>query len=152
MKRKAALLSSRWFALAIVTLFAAQAHGETQPASNTEPNKSAPIPMDQLGTVAGKQYHGDGLSVTATPYGARLRCAFQRLEGHVTHEGLWLSSTADNASGERFRVMAVEVGRADGYGVRRQSAAPTPLFFAIGWRHPFPDSKAAWRQACRRSP
>src|SRR6185369_11953317 len=39
-----------------------------------------PIQLDQLGAVAGKQYEGDGLSVTATPDGARLHCAFQRLE------------------------------------------------------------------------
>ncbi len=108
-------------------------------ASSPEPNKSAPIPMDQLGAVAGKQYHGDGLSVTATPDGARLRCAFQRLEGHVTLEGLWLSSTADTASGERFRVMAVEVGRADGYGLRRQSAAPTPLLEGHGMETALPE-------------
>jgi hypothetical protein len=82
-----------------------------------------PIPMNQLGAVAGKQYQGDGLSVRATATGAELRCAFQRLEGEVTAEGLWLRSTADNSSGERFRVRAVAVGRefgdqhADWFGV-----------------------------------
>ena len=86
--------------------------------------------MDQLGAVAGKQYQGDGLSVAATPDGARLRCAFQRLEGQVTRDGLWLRSTADGSSGERFRVRAVAVGRIDDFGVRRQSAAATPLFDA----------------------
>ncbi|NOS69149.1 MAG: hypothetical protein HOP33_04385 [Verrucomicrobia bacterium] len=118
------IFSSCFLSIALVTLFAAQAIGQTQSASNTDPNKSTPIPMDQLGAVAGKQYHGDGLSVTATPDGARLRCAFQRLEGYVTHEGLWLSSTADTSSGERFRVMAVKVGRADdlGFGDRFRSA------------------------------
>ena len=85
--------------------------------------------------MAGKQYQGDGLSVSATPEGARLRCAFQRLEGQATRDGLWLSSTADNASGERFRVMAMEVGRADEFGLRRQSAAATPLWPGDwGWR------------------
>ena len=64
--------------------------------------------------MAGKQYQGDGLSVTATPDGARLRCVFQRLEGQVTPEGLWLASTAENASGERFR----SCGRSCG-GARR---------------------------------
>jgi hypothetical protein len=88
-----------WFVIAMTTSFAAAA------------SNSAPIPMDQLGAVAGKQYQGDGLSVSATPDGARLRCAFQRLEGQVTREGLWLSSTADGSSGERFRVKAMEVGR-----------------------------------------
>jgi hypothetical protein len=67
--------------------------------------------MNQLGAVAGKQYQGDGLSVRATATGAELRCAFQRLEGEVTTEGLWLRSTADGAAGERFRVLATGVGR-----------------------------------------
>ena len=71
----------------------------------------ASIPMDQLGVVTGKQYQGDGLSVTATPDGVRLRCAFQRLEGKANTEGLWLRSTADGSSGERFRVVAVKVAR-----------------------------------------
>jgi hypothetical protein len=93
-----------WFGLLACFVVAA-----TQNPPNTQ--SGAPIPMDQLGAVAGKQYRGDGLSVTATPDGARLRCAFQRLEGQVTREGLWLSSTADNSSGERFRVIATEVGR-----------------------------------------
>jgi hypothetical protein len=82
-----------------------------------------PIPMNQLGAVAGKQYQGDGLLVQATAMGANLRCVFQRLEGEVTAEGLWLRSTADNSSGERFRVLALAVGRefgdqhADWFGV-----------------------------------
>ena len=79
---------------------------------------SQSIPMDQLGAVAGKQYQGDGLSVSATPDGARLRCAFQRLEGQVTREGLWLRSAADGSAGEGLRVRAVAVGRADGFGFR----------------------------------
>ncbi len=74
----------------------------------------APIPMDQLGAVAGKQYQGDGLSVAATPEGARLRCVFQKLEGEATPEGLWLTSTSDAARGERFRVVARAVGRQEG--------------------------------------
>ncbi len=86
---------------------AAQSARENSPAAN----HAAPIPMDQLGAMAGKQYQGDGLSVTAMPDGARLRCAFQRLEGEVTSEGLWLHSTAGNPSDERFRVMAVAAGR-----------------------------------------
>ena len=97
--------------------------GGTVPA-NHPANKSAPIPMDQVGTVAGKQYKGDGLSVAATPGGARLRCVFQKLEGHVTREGLWLTSTAEGAKGERFRVVAVAVGR-DEQGEQASSPAPT---------------------------
>src|SRR3989442_7218206 len=53
------------------------------------PNRSA-IPLDQIGATVEKQYKGDGLSVCATPSGARLRCVFQRMEGEVTREGVWL--------------------------------------------------------------
>ena len=45
------------------------------------PARSELVPLDQIGTVAGKQYQGDGLSVAATPDGARLKCVFQKLEG-----------------------------------------------------------------------
>jgi len=74
--------------------------------------KTAAIPFDQIGAVAGKQYSGDGLAVTASPDGARLRCAFQRLNADATTEGLWLASTADGAKGKPFRVMAQALGRA----------------------------------------
>jgi len=65
----------------------------------------------ELGARAGAQYQGDGLSVVPTPEGARLRCVFQRLEGQVTREGLWLTSTVEPRSGEKFRVVARAVGR-----------------------------------------
>src|SRR5579864_7488 len=66
---------------------------------------TAPIPIDQIGTVVSRQYSGDGLSVEFSPDRARLRCSFQKLNGEVTTEGLWLASTADGAKGE-------EIGRA----------------------------------------
>src|ERR1035441_6684190 len=72
----------------------------------------APIPVSELGTKAGARYQGDGLSVAATPEGARLRCVFQKLEGQVTPEGLWLVSTVEPKTGEKFRVVARAVGRA----------------------------------------
>jgi len=97
------------FSLAAAAWLAAVPAG-AQPPLDTA-NQSAPIPMDQLGAVAGKQYQGDGLSLAATPDGARLRCTFQRLEGQVTSEGLWLSSTVAGAKDERLRVVAVAVGR-----------------------------------------
>lgn len=128
MKLPTLLRHSHCYSLALAALFTSHAISQTVPTTSSVANQSAPIPMDQLGAVAGKQYQGDGLSVSATPEGARLRCAFQRLEGQATRDGLWLSSTADNASGERFRVMAMEVGRADEFGLRRQSAAATPLW------------------------
>ena len=68
--------------------------------------------MDQIGAVAGKQYQGDGLSVAATPEGARLRCVFQRLEGEATPEGCG-SPPPRKPPSERFRVVAVAVGRRD---------------------------------------
>lgn len=86
---------------------------------------SAPIPVDQLGAVAGKQYQGDGLSVTATADGVRLRCDFQQLEGRVTNEGLWLNSTAADANGERFRVLAVTVARGTGQLTSPAQLSPT---------------------------
>src|SRR5260221_3549704 len=73
----------------------------------------APIAWSQLGSKAGVEYHGDGLAVVRASDGARMRCVFQRLEGEVTREGLWLASTVANAMGDRFRVKAVAVGRAD---------------------------------------
>ncbi len=99
------LLALTVFATGYISL--TYADGQT-PASPT----NAPIAMDQLGAAVGKQYHGDGLSVSATPEGARLRCSFQRLEGQATSNGLWLRSTTDNVSNNPFRIRATEVGRA----------------------------------------
>ncbi len=52
-----------------------------------------PIPFSDIGAKATADYHGDALGITATSDGARLRCGFQKLEGHATAEGLWLEST-----------------------------------------------------------
>src|SRR6516225_7505900 len=70
------------------------------------------IPWSQIGAKAGAAYQGEGLSVTPTEHGARLRCVFQRLEGEATSEGLWLTSTVTNTAADRFRVKAAAVGRA----------------------------------------
>ncbi|MEY2410612.1 MAG: trimeric autotransporter adhesin, partial [Verrucomicrobiota bacterium] len=79
------------------------AHGqETSPQA---------IPWSQLGAKAGADYQGDALAVIPTAEGARLRCAFQRLEGEATREGLWLTSTVTNAVNDRFRVVAADVRR-----------------------------------------
>src|SRR5437762_9416568 len=75
---------------------------------------SSTTPWSQIGTKAGADYRGDGLAVSPTAEGARLRCVFQRLEGEATREGLWLTSTVIPPSGtgnDRFRVVAAEVGR-----------------------------------------
>jgi hypothetical protein len=73
-------------------------------------NPSA-IPLDQIGATVEKEYKGEGLSVRATPGGARLRCVFQRMECEATREGLWLTSTADESRSERLRVVATAVRR-----------------------------------------
>jgi hypothetical protein len=73
-------------------------------ALGSEPATPAPsarrIPLDQLGAEAQKQYSGEGISIQPTAEGARLRAAFQDLEGQVTPEGLWLTSTAEEADAE----------------------------------------------------
>jgi hypothetical protein len=72
------------------------------------------IPWKEVGAAAGAQYSGKGLRVTPTEQGAQLHCAFQRLDGLATHEGLWLSSTMPGQPNDRFRVKAVAVSRKDG--------------------------------------
>src|SRR5258708_22704251 len=79
-------------------------------SAETPPAKSS-IPWAQIGAKAGADYHGDGLVVSPTAEGARLRCVFQRLEGEATREGLWLTSSAANEVSDRFRVTAAEVRR-----------------------------------------
>ena len=94
------------------------------PSGTTCAPTNTPIAWSELGAKATAQYSGDGLAVAVTPSGAvRLRCAFQKLQGEVTGEGLWLESTvpgAARASGaaavpaRRFRVVADAVGREGG--------------------------------------
>ena len=95
-----------WFGLVAVclgqNLFAQDGAGSTSPVS---------IPFDQLGAAAGKQYSGDGLAVVSRSDGALLRCVFQRLSAQATAEGLWITSTVDEARGQPFRVIARTLGR-----------------------------------------
>jgi len=112
---KPSLFSLRGFGLAMAALLAslttdAQTQLGASKTSTDWANCSTPIPISQLSAVAGKQYQGDGLSVSAAPDGARLRCAFQRLEGRVTPEGLWLSSNTPGVA-VKLRVVAAAVGR-----------------------------------------
>jgi hypothetical protein len=82
------------------------------PATTPPTATNQPIAWADLGTQATAQYSGDGLSVfTAADGAVRLRCAFQKLEGEATAEGLWLTSTAPGAAASRFRVVADRVGR-----------------------------------------
>jgi hypothetical protein len=96
------------FAALIVINAVMPVRGEDVPAAR---QTGRPIPFSELGASIGAQYEGNGLSVVPAPEGARLRCVFQKLEGQATAEGLWLNSTADGVKGDRFRVMAVSVGR-----------------------------------------
>ena len=54
---------------------------------------SAPIAWSDIGAKAGAQYYGDALNVSATGDSAHLTCGFQNMEGTVTGEWLWLTST-----------------------------------------------------------
>ena len=82
------------------------------PATTPPAATNQPIAWSDLGTKATAQYSGDGLTVFAAADGAvRLRCAFQKLDGEVTREGLWLNSTVPGAAASRFRVVADRVGR-----------------------------------------
>src|SRR5437762_1658363 len=111
MKTKFKLSQARMFcavALGIGSSFSLAVAAE-DPAGPA-PAKTS-IPWSQIGAKAGADYQGDGLAVSPTAGGARLRCVFQRLEGEATREGLWLTSTVTNAVNERFRVTAVVVGR-----------------------------------------
>src|SRR6266849_6746153 len=106
------------------------AAAEESPAGTAPAKASQPIPWSQIGSKAGSDYQGDGLAVSPTADGARLRCVFQRLEGEVTPEGLWLTSTVVNAVNDRFRVVATGVGRREAFGVRRIPALSGPSYAA----------------------
>jgi len=92
---------------------------------------SEAIPWSQLGAKAGADYQGNGLAVSPTAEGARLRCVFQSLEGEATRQGLWLSSTVTKTMKDRFRVVAAAVGREAGSvesgASARQSVEPSVL-------------------------
>jgi hypothetical protein len=92
----------------LLTLLAALALALTVTArAGTQP---ATIPISDIGARATANYQGDALGVTATADGARLRCGFQKLDGHATPEGLWLQSTKPGAAG-RLRVTATALSR-----------------------------------------
>jgi hypothetical protein len=79
----------------------------SHPGTGTGSATNAPIAWGDLGAKATAQYSGEGLAVATAADGAvRLRCAFQKLEGEVTREGLWLRSTVPGTAASRFRVVA----------------------------------------------
>jgi hypothetical protein len=106
--------SFNWLLAALALALIVPARAGTQPAA---------IPFSDIGARATANYQGDALGVTARADGARLRCGFQKLEGHATPEGLWLESTKPGAAG-RFRLVAVTVGRG-GSRARQSSLTET---------------------------
>jgi hypothetical protein len=94
--------SFNWLLAALALALTVSARAETQPAA---------IPFADIGARATANYQGDALGIMATADGARLRCGFQKLEGHATLEGLWLESTKPGAAG-RLRLTAAVLGRA----------------------------------------
>ena len=112
----AALLVAATTILAVTTasLWASSPERLASAATGAAPSSQS-IPWSDLGAKATAQYSGDGLTVYAPQSGVvRLRCAFQRLAGEVTGEGLWLTSTVEGAASDRLRVMADYVGRDGG--------------------------------------
>ncbi|MBN9692980.1 MAG: hypothetical protein J0M24_22280 [Verrucomicrobia bacterium] len=80
----------------------------------------------------GTSQAGAGLEVLALPDGSlRISCAFQRLEGDITPEGLWLTSTSPGTSHPSFRVVARAVRR-DG---RSSQADPDPWAWTSALPH-----------------
>ena len=100
--------------------------------------KAAPISFSQLGAKATADYHGEALGVTAIPDGARLRCGFQKLEGRVTAEGLWLESTAPGDAG-KLRLTAAALCRESS---RARECALTELRM---WEIPAPTDVAGFQ-------
>ncbi len=92
-------------------------HGEAAPTNPTRSDTAGqpqPITWNELGAKATAQYSGDGLAVSATANGARVRCAFQKLEGDVTPEGLRLRSSTAGGSNTVLGLTAISIGRERG--------------------------------------
>ncbi len=99
--RSTGAIAVAWIAvLGLNTTARAAARGEPEP-----------IAWSELGAKATAQAGGKGLDLAATPDGARLTCAYQRLAGEATPEGLWLASTVASQPAARFRLKAAALGR-----------------------------------------
>ena len=114
--------SPHLFAALLLCLLAAVLPAQAAPAltqAEVPPAQPpAPIPFSEIGAHAQKQYTGDGLAIIPDLGGAQVRCVFQKLEGQLTGEGLWLRSTVTHAQGTPFRVLASGVGRAGAAATR----------------------------------
>src|SRR5262245_38634062 len=98
MKRESTNVAGWAFMAWLVLSFVSSAAIPANPAGLDSAQSMPPISWGELGAKATAQYSGDGLAVSATANGARLRCIFQKLEGEVTSEGLRLSSTISGSS------------------------------------------------------
>jgi hypothetical protein len=106
MNSKSNFTTNSWTNLNLV--LAALALALTVPARAETP--PAAIPFPDIGARATANYQGKALGIMATSDGARLRCGFQKLEGHATTEGLWLESTGPDAAG-KLRLVATTLSR-----------------------------------------
>lgn len=109
-KSNASSAAIRFLALAAAIVGLRSSCAWATPIAANSATPSA-IPWSEIGSRATATYQGDGLVATPTRNGAKLKCAFQRLEGEVTAEGLWLTSTPIEPAGDRFRVTATRVSR-----------------------------------------
>jgi hypothetical protein len=89
---------------------------------------NAAIPWSEIGARATAQSSGEGLAVLAGTDGTiQLHCAFQRLEGQVGSDGLWLSSTVPGQKASRFHVTANSLGREGGAMITLPESGATSL-------------------------
>ncbi|MCO5053577.1 MAG: hypothetical protein M9920_14955 [Verrucomicrobiae bacterium] len=109
-KSNASSAAIRFLALAAATIGLRSSCAWATPIAANSATPSA-IPWSEIGSRATATYQGDGLVATPTRNGAQLNCVFQRLEGEVTAEGLWLTSTPIEPAGDCFRVTATRVSR-----------------------------------------
>jgi hypothetical protein len=100
---------TRLAAFALLLLLPLAAHAGKPPAT---------IPFSEIGAKATTSYQGDALGVTAAADGARLRCGFQKLEGHATAQGLWLESTTLGGAAGKLHLVATAIYR-DGSRARQ---------------------------------
>src|ERR1035441_2155636 len=71
---------------------------------------SPAIPWSQIGAKAGADYRGDGLAVSPTAEGARLRCVFQRLGREGTRGGCWVATPGADCRGDGLPVSPTAEG------------------------------------------
>lgn len=77
-------------------------------------NEARAITWSELGAQAGARLSASkgGLGAEVGTEGVRFHCAFQKLDGLATAQGLWLTSTAGSAPGDApFRLRATAWGR-----------------------------------------